>query len=162
MPQGCSATRDPHRGPTQRGPTQGTHTEDPYKGPTQGTHTEGRAPQRTHHRRGGPHRGPTQNTHRRFTLEHATRDQDDKVPRPLAFTRYSFAYKLLCTNQPSYHFPRPPALPTLVQYYCTTIGQYTTPLPTCRLYTIHHTRLVITISYEGQHPLPPSPLPTFL
>jgi len=30
----------------------------------QGTNTEGRAPQRTHHWRGGPHRGPTQNTHR--------------------------------------------------------------------------------------------------
>jgi len=25
--------------------------------------------------------------------------------------------------------PRPPALPTLVQYYCTIIGQYTTPPP---------------------------------
>ena len=65
-------TGDPHRGPTQgthtgnplRGPAQGTHTGDPHRGPTQGTHTEGRAPQRTHHRRGGPHRGPTQNTHR--------------------------------------------------------------------------------------------------
>jgi len=59
-------TGDPHRGPTQRGPTQGTPTGDPHRGPTQGTqHTEGRAPQRTHHRRGGPHRGPTQtqNTH---------------------------------------------------------------------------------------------------
>jgi len=39
-----SATRDPHRGPTQRGPTQGTHTGDPHRRPTQ---------------RGGPHRGPT-------------------------------------------------------------------------------------------------------
>jgi len=35
----CSATGDPHRGPTQ-----GTHTGDPNKGPTQ---------------RGGGHRGPT-------------------------------------------------------------------------------------------------------
>jgi len=40
-----------HRGPTQRGPTQGTHTEDPHRGPAQGTHT------------GDPHRGPAQETH---------------------------------------------------------------------------------------------------
>jgi len=65
-------TGDPHRGPTQRGPTQGTHTGDPHRGPTQGTHTEGRAPQRTHHRRGGPHRGPTQNTHRQNPLSGST------------------------------------------------------------------------------------------
>ena len=68
----------------------------------------------------------------------------------LAFTRYSFTSRLLCTNRFIYHSPRPPALPTLVQYYCTTIGQYTTPLPTSRLYTIHHTRLVMSISCEGQ------------
>jgi len=49
--------------------------------------------------------------------------------------------------------PRPPALPTLVQYSCTIIGQYTTPLPTSRLYAIHHAILVIAISCEGQ-PLP--------
>jgi len=46
--------------------------------------------------------------------------------------------------------PRRPALPTLVQYYCTIIGQCTTPLPTSRLYAIHHTILVIPISCEGQ------------
>jgi len=40
--------------------------DDPRRGPTQGTHTERRAPQRTHHRKGGPHRGPTHNTHRQF------------------------------------------------------------------------------------------------
>jgi len=45
----------------------------------------------------------------------------------LAFTRYSFTSRFLCTNQPFFHSPRQPALPTLVQYYCTTIGQYTTP-----------------------------------
>ena len=39
-----------------------------------------------------------------------------------------FTYiRLLFTNQPSFHSPRPPAFPTLVQYYCTTIGQYTNP-----------------------------------
>ena len=36
-------------------------------------------------------------------------------------------------------FPRPPALPTLVQFDCTIIGQYTTPLPTSRLYAEYHT-----------------------
>jgi len=69
----------------------------------------------------------------------------------LAFTRYSFTYRLLRTNQPSFHSRRLPALPTLVQYYYTIIGQYnTTPLPTSRLYAIHHTILVITILCKGQ------------
>jgi len=62
-----------------------------------------------------------------------------------------FVYsKLLRTNQPSVHSPRPPALPTLVEYYCTIIRQYTTHLPTSRLHAIHHTVLVITISCKGQ------------
>jgi len=43
--------------------------------------------------------------------------------------------------------PRPPALFTLVQYYCTIIGQYTTPLPTFRFlcytpFNIGHHNLV--------------------
>ena len=42
--------------------------------------------------------------------------------------------------------PHPPALPTLMQYYCTIIGQYSTPLPIIRVYAKHHTILVITIS----------------
>jgi len=73
----------------------------------------------------------------------------------LAFTRYYFTSRLLCTNQLSFHSPRPPTFPTLVQYYCTTIGQYTTPPPPppppiSRLYAMHRTTLVITISCEGQ------------
>ena len=63
----------------------------------------------------------------------------------LAFTRYSFTSRLLCTNQPSFHSPGPPAFATMVQYYCTVIGQYTTPRPTSLLYDMHHTILVITI-----------------
>ena len=51
----------------------------------------------------------------------------------LAFIRYSFTSRLLCINHPCFHSPRPPAFPTLMQYYCTIIGQYTTPLPTSRL-----------------------------
>ena len=45
MLHGRSATRDPHRGPTQGTHTEGTHTGDPHNGPAQGTHT------------GDPHRG---------------------------------------------------------------------------------------------------------
>jgi len=39
------------------------------------------------------------------------------------------------TNRPFVHSPRPPPLPTLVQCYCTIIGQYTTSPPNSRLYT---------------------------
>ena len=54
-----------------------------------------------------------------------------------------------------FHPSRPPALFTLVQYDCTIIGEYTTPLPTSRLYAIHHTIFVITISCKAtpQHSL---------
>jgi len=46
--------------------------------------------------------------------------------------------------------PPPPALPTLLQYYCPIIEQYTTPPPNSCLYAIHHTLLAITISCKGQ------------
>ena len=68
----------------------------------------------------------------------------------LAFTRYSFTSRLLCTNRPSFHPPRPPALPTLVQYYCTIVGQCKSRLPTSRVYAIHHIILIITISCKCQ------------
>jgi len=69
----------------------------------------------------------------------------------LAFTRYCFTSWLLCTNQPSlYCPPLPPALPTPLQYYCTSIAQYTTPPPTPLLYAIHYTILATAISCEGQ------------
>jgi len=45
----------------------------------------------------------------------------------IVFTRYSFTSWLLCMNQPSLCSPLPPALPTLLQYSCTTIAQSTTP-----------------------------------
>jgi len=44
----------------------------------------------------------------------------------------------------------PPALTTMVQYYCAIIGQDTILLPTSRLYALQHTILVITISCKGQ------------
>ena len=49
------------------------------------------------------------------------------APGGLALTRYSFTSSRLCTNQSSFDSSRPPALPTLLQYYCTTIGQYKPP-----------------------------------
>ena len=52
----------------------------------------------------------------------------DDLGRSLAFTRYCFTYTRLCTSQSSFHSSGAPALPTLLQYYCTAIGQYTTPL----------------------------------
>ena len=45
----------------------------------------------------------------------------------LTFTRYWFTSSCLCTSQSSLHSSGPPALPTLMQYYCTAIGQYTIP-----------------------------------
>jgi len=57
----------------------------------------------------------------------------------LAFTRCSFTSSRLFTNQSSGHSSRPSALPTLLQYYCTTIGQYTTPpRPPCVYYRPYH------------------------
>jgi len=68
----------------------------------------------------------------------------------LAFAKYLSTSRLLCTNQPSFQFPRPPALPTPVQYDCTIIGQYKTPPTTSRLYAIHHTVLVIPRSCKAK------------
>jgi len=68
----------------------------------------------------------------------------------LAFTRYCFASSRLCTSQSSFHSPGAPALPTLLQYHCTIIGQYTTPLRTSRLYAFHYIILVMAISCKGQ------------
>jgi len=53
-------------------------------------------------------------------------------------------------NHPFTPPSRPPALPHPGAILCTIIGPYTTLLPTSRLYTIHHTILVITISCRGQ------------
>jgi len=43
-----------------------------------------------------------------------------------------------------------PSFPALLQYYHTSITQYTTPLTTSRLYAIHHTILARTISCKGR------------
>jgi len=61
-------------------------------------------------------------------------------PYCLAFKRYSFTSRRLCTNQSSFQSPRPLALHTLLQYAYTIIGQYTTPLrpPFCIPYTMQY------------------------
>ena len=51
----------------------------------------------------------------RLIRAQTTRSKEYLVEANLAYTRYSFTSRLLCTNQPSFHSPRPPALPTLVQ-----------------------------------------------
>jgi len=58
-------------------------------------------------------------------------------------------FEAVVHDAPVFYSPRLPALPTLVQYYCTIIGQYTTPLSTSRLYAIHHT-ILITIWCKAQ------------
>jgi len=56
-----------------------------------------------------------------------------------------------CTNQSSFYSLGPPALPTLLQYYCTAMEQYTTPSQTPLVYAVHYTIiLVIPISCKGQ------------
>ena len=56
----------------------------------------------------------------------------------LAFTRHCFASKLNCGSQSSFYCPPPLVKPTLLQYYCTTIAQYTPSYlhPLCMPYTI--------------------------
>jgi len=58
----------------------------------------------------------------------------------LAFTRYSFTSKRLCTNPSSFYRLPPRAMPTLLQYDCATIAQYMTPIrpPLCMPYTIQY------------------------
>jgi len=61
----------------------------------------------------------------------------------LAFTRYSFTLRFLCTNQSSLYCLPPLALPTIVQYYCTCIAQHTTPPRPPLAYAIHCTVLAM-------------------
>jgi len=86
----------------------------------------------------------------------------------LAFTRNPSTSSHLCTNQSSFHSSRPPALPTMLQYDCTTIGLGNIRPPPdlpCTVYGIHHTILAITLSCKGQLLIPrvnPSTLPPTL
>jgi len=57
-----------------------------------------------------------------------------------AYTRYSFTCFCVCKHQSSLNYPRPLALPTLLQYDCATFTQYmTSPRPSLYMpYTIHY------------------------
>jgi len=68
----------------------------------------------------------------------------------LAFARYCFTPRLLCTNQSSVYYPLLLALPALLLYYFTSIAQYTTRPPTPLVYAIHPTILVMPISCKCQ------------
>jgi len=59
---------------------------------------------------------------------------------PLGLYKRLFYLCRSCTNQSSFYSFGPPTLPTLLQYYCTAIGQYTTPSPTplCMPYIIQY------------------------
>ena len=46
--------------------------------------------------------------------------------------------------------PKPSFLPALLQYYCTSIAQYTTPPPPPLVYAIQDTILVKTIPWNDQ------------
>jgi len=61
----------------------------------------------------------------------------------LAFTRYCFTSRLLCTNQSSLYRALSPAPPALLQYYCTSICAITTPPrpPFCMAYSIQYWQL---------------------
>jgi len=63
-------------------------------------------------------------------------------PRGLALTRYCVTSKLYCGSPSSFYWPPPLAKPTLLQYFCTPISQYTLPhrAPFCMPYTIHDWR----------------------
>ena len=43
------------------------------------------------------------------------------IPWYSAFTRQCFTLQLLCGSQSPFYCPLPPALPALLQYYCTSI-----------------------------------------
>jgi len=67
-------------------------------------------------------------------------DTDDFWGDELAYTRYSFTCFCVCKNQSSLDYPRPFALPTLLQYHYATFALYmTSPLPSLYMpHTIHY------------------------
>ena len=79
-------------------------------------------------------------SHKRYSQSYTRHGQGEATNPNLAFTRYCFTSSRLCTSQSSFHSSGAPALPTLSQYDCTTIGQYTTPPrpPFGVLYTIQY------------------------
>jgi len=88
--------------------------------------------------------GPLRRTTARWPMQIVASGSGQSGPRRahhcLAFTIYSFTPRLLCTHQPSFPSPRRPALPALMQYYCTTIDSTRLPFrpPVCMLHTIQY------------------------
>ena len=104
-------------------------------------------------RNGRPHntgRGPTDTTdttHKEGGAEGPTLTQSNKV-LTLAFTRYGFTSRLMCTNQLSCYCPPHSHCP----HGCNTIAillRNTRPLSDPRFYAIQHTILCIAIWYKG-------------
>jgi len=73
----------------------------------------------------------------------------------LAVTRYSLLRGFCARINHPCIAPHPSALPTLLQYHCTSIPQYTTPPPTSLLNAIHDTVLALAISCKGQDGMVP-------
>ena len=61
-----------------------------------------------------------------------------------------FVYFKAFVDSESLSCPYPAALPTLWQYYCTTIAQYTIRPPTPLLCAIHHAKLILAISCKSR------------
>jgi len=78
--------------------------------------------------------GPTGDPHSTHT------DRGSESAYQLAFTRFFFSFEASVHECNMLRYPRPPALATLLHYYCTAIAQYTTPLrpPFCMLYNIQY------------------------
>jgi len=74
-------------------------------------------------RRGG--RGQVEPVRRLAQDSHGIDRRDRKGD--LAYTRYSFTRLCVCKYQLSLYYPRPFALPTLLQYVCATFVKYMIP-----------------------------------
>jgi len=75
---------------------------------------------------------------------------NNRYPRQLSLYKIVIHFKALLWESIILLLPPPPAKPTLLQYYCTTIAQYTPPTPIPPFHAIHHTISVMAISCEGQ------------
>ena len=62
----------------------------------------------------------------------------ERITSQLSRYKILFTFELYCGSQLSFYCSPPPAKPTLLQYYCTTIAQETTPprSPFSKPYTV--------------------------
>jgi len=68
----------------------------------------------------------------------------------LSLYKILFHFKALLWESIILLCPHPPAKPTLLQYYCASIAQYTSPHRPPLWYVIHYTILVMAVSCKGQ------------